>query len=62
MGKLIEFKGDRPRKHHYLLVTITNQRGERFARVYTDPQEAQRFVDRQKKARAVQSVQVKELS
>lgn len=61
MGKLIEFKGDTPRKHQYLLVTITFQHGERFARVYTDSQKARRFVDRQKKARDVKSVQVKEM-
>jgi hypothetical protein len=61
MGKLIEFKSDKWQKHYALLVIITFQHGERFARVYTNPQKAQTFVDRQKKARAVKSVQVKEM-
>lgn len=62
MGKLIEFNGDKRRKHHHFLVTITYKDGETFGRVYTDPQKAERFAERQKKSPAVKSARVQMVS
>jgi hypothetical protein len=62
VGKPTKFKGDKRRKHHHYLVTVSYGDADRFGRVYTDLEKARRFAERQKKSPAVKSVQIKELS
>jgi hypothetical protein len=47
------FNGDRRQKHHHWQVTIFYGDGEKFARVYSDQDRAQRFANRQKKSPVV---------
>lgn len=50
-------KGKR-RKHHHFLVTVFYADGEKFGRVYTDKEKADRFADRQKRSPVVKSARV----
>ena len=52
------FGKDRRRKHHHFLVTVFYADGEKFGRVYTDKDKADRFADRQKRSPVVKSARV----
>jgi len=56
------FNKDKRRKHHHFMVTIQYADGERFGRVYTDKQKADRFADRQRRSPVVKSVRVSQVS
>jgi hypothetical protein len=52
------FGKDKRRKHHHFLVTVYYADGEKFGRVYTDKDKADRFADRQKRSPVVKSARV----
>jgi len=52
------FNKDKRRKHHHFLVTVAYADGEKFGRVYTDKEKADRFADRQKRSPVVKSARV----
>jgi hypothetical protein len=52
------FNKDKRRKHHHFLVTVYYADGEKFGRVYTDKDKADRFADRQKRSPVVKSARV----
>jgi hypothetical protein len=52
------FARDKRRKHHHFLVTVFYADGEKFGRVYTDKEKADRFADRQKRSPVVKSARV----
>ena len=52
------FGKDKRRKHHHFLVTVYYADGEKFGRVYTDREKADRFADRQKRSPVVKSARV----
>lgn len=52
------FNKDKRRKHHHFLVTVYYADGEKFGRVYTDKEKADRFADRQKRSPVVKSARV----
>ena len=56
--KKTTFGEDKRRKHHHFLVTVSYADGERFGRVYTDKEKADRFADRQKRSPVVKSARV----
>jgi len=56
------FSKDRRRKHHHFLVTVFYADGEKFGRVYTDKEKADRFADRQKRSPVVKSARVTQIS
>jgi hypothetical protein len=56
------FNKDKRRKHHHFLVTIHYADGEKFGRVYTDREKADRFADRQRRSPVVKSVRVSQVS
>lgn len=56
------FGKDRRRKHHHFLVTVFYADGEKFGRVYTDKEKADRFADRQKRSPVVKSARVTQVS
>jgi hypothetical protein len=56
------FSRDRRRKHHHFLVTVFYADGEKFGRVYTDKEKADRFADRQKRSPVVKSARVTQIS
>ena len=53
---------DRRRKHHHYLVTIFYADGEKFGRVYTDKEKADRFAERQRRSPVVKSARVSQVS
>ena len=56
------FGKDRRRKHHHFLVTVFYADGEKFGRVYTDKEKADRFAERQKRSPVVKSARVTQMS
>jgi len=56
------FNRDKRRKHHHYMVTIHYADGEKFARVYTDKDKADRFADRQRRSPVVKAVRVSQIS
>ena len=60
--KKASFSTDRRRKHHHWLVTVFYADGEKFGRVYTDHDKANRFAERQRKSPVVKSARVSQLS
>ena len=56
------FGKDRRRKHHHYLVTIAYADGEKFGRVYTDKDKADRFAERQRRSPVVKSARVSQVS
>ncbi len=52
------FNKDKRRKHEHFLVTVYYADGEKFGRVYTDKDKADRFADRQKRSPVVKSARV----
>ena len=52
------FGKDKRRKHHHFLVTVYYADGEKFGRVYTDKDKADRFAERQKSSPVVKSARV----
>jgi hypothetical protein len=56
------FSRDKRRKHHHFLVTVSYADGEKFGRVYTDKDKADRFADRQKRSPVVKSARVTQVS
>jgi hypothetical protein len=60
--KVTNYDTDKRRKHRHFLVTVFYEDGERFGRVYTDKEKADRFAARQKKSPIVKSARVTQLS
>lgn len=60
--KITNFDTDKRRKHRHFLVTVFYEDGEKFGRVYTDKEKAERFAARQKKSPIVKSARVTQLS
>jgi len=56
------FGNDERRKHHHWQVTVFYKDGERFARVYTDREKANKSAERQRKSPVVKMVRVTLLS
>jgi hypothetical protein len=56
------FNKDKRRRHHHYMVTIHYADGEKFGRVYTDKEKADRFADRQRRSPVVKSVRVSQVS
>ena len=56
------FTKDRRRKHHHYLVTVFYADGEKFGRVYTDKDKADRFAERQRRSPVVKSARVSQVS
>ena len=56
------FVDDKRRRHHHFLVTIQYADGEKFGRVYTDKEKADRFAERQRRSPVVKSVRVSQVS
>ena len=56
------FGKDRRRKHHHYLVTVSYADGEKFGRVYTDKEKADRFAERQRRSPVVKSARVSQVS
>jgi hypothetical protein len=56
------FVKDKRRRHHHFLVTIHYADGEKFGRVYTNKEKADRFADRQRRSPVVKSVRVSQVS
>jgi hypothetical protein len=52
------FGKDRRRKHHHFLVTVFYADGEKFGRVYTDKEKADRFAERQRRSPIVKSARI----
>lgn len=53
---------DKRRRHHHFLVTIHYADGEKFGRVYTNKDRADRFADRQRRSPVVKSARVSQVS
>jgi hypothetical protein len=60
--KNFSFRHDKRRRHHHWQVLVTYFDGERFGRVYTDSEKAERFAVRQRKSAVVKSARVMQLS
>ena len=56
------FIKDKRRRHHHFMVTIHYADGEKFGRVYTDKEKADRFAERQRRSPVVKSVRVSQVS
>jgi len=56
------FVKDKRRRHHHFLVTIQYADGEKFGRVYTSKDKADRFAERQRRSPVVKSVRVSQVS
>jgi hypothetical protein len=56
------FVEDKRRRHHHFLVTIQYADGEKFGRVYTNKEKADRFAERQRRSPVVKSVRVSQVS
>jgi len=56
------FNKDKRRKHHHFMVTIHYADGEKFGRVYTNKEKADRFADRQRRSPIVKTVRVAQVS
>ena len=56
------FAKDRRRKHHHWLVSVYYADGEKFGRVYTDKDKADRFAERQRRSPVVKSARVTQVS
>jgi hypothetical protein len=56
------FVKDKRRRHHHFLVTIHYADGEKFGRVYTNKEKADRFAERQRRSPVVKSVRVSQVS
>ncbi len=53
---------DKRRKHKHWQVTVFYKDGEKFARVYTDREKANRFSERQRKSPVVKSARVTQVN
>lgn len=53
---------DKRRKHKHWQVTVYYKDGEKFARVYTDREKANRFAERQRKSPVVKSARVMQVN
>jgi hypothetical protein len=62
VAKVIVFNRDKRRKYHHFLVTVTYLDSQRFGRVYTNSEEAEAFVARQRKSPAVMTVTIQRLN
>ena len=56
------FGKDRRRKHHHYLVSVYYADGEKFGRVYTDKDKADRFAERQRRSPVVKSARITQVS
>ena len=56
------FGKDRRRKHHHYLVSVFYADGEKFGRVYTDQDKANRFAERQRRSPVVKSARITQVS
>jgi hypothetical protein len=56
------FEKDRRRKHHHWLVSVFYADGEKFGRVYTDKDKADRFAERQRRSPVVKSARITQVS
>jgi hypothetical protein len=56
------FRIDKRRKHHHFKVTVYYGDGERFARVYTDREKAEKFAEREKRSPVVNQVRITQVS
>jgi hypothetical protein len=56
--KRTKFGKDKRRKHKHWQVTVFYKDGERFARVYTDREKANKFAERQRKSPVVKTARV----
>jgi hypothetical protein len=56
------FGKDRRRKHHHWLVSVYYADGEKFGRVYTDKDKADRFAERQRRSPVVKTARVTQVS
>ena len=56
------FEKDRRRKHHHYLVSVFYADGEKFGRVYTDKDKADRFAERQRRSPVVKSARITQVS
>jgi hypothetical protein len=56
------FGKDRRRKHHHYLVAVYYADGEKFGRVYTDKDKAERFAARQRRSPVVKSARITQVS
>ncbi len=56
------FDKDRRRKHHHWLVSVYYADGEKFGRVYTDKDKADRFAERQRRSPVVKTARVTQVS
>jgi hypothetical protein len=56
------FGKDRRRKHHHYLVSVYYADGEKFGRVYTDKDKAERFAERQRRSPVVKSARITQVS
>ena len=56
------FAKDRRRKHHHYLVSVFYADGEKFGRVYTDKEKADRFAERQRRSPVVKAARVTQVS
>ena len=56
------FGNDRRRKHHHWLVSVYYADGEKFGRVYTDKDKADRFAERQRRSPVVKTARVTQVS
>ena len=61
LKKTSRMKRDKRRKHHHWQVTVYYADGEKFARVYIDPDRAQKFAERQKKSPVVKATRIMEV-
>jgi hypothetical protein len=57
-----DFGSDRRRKHHHYLVSVYYADGEKFGRVYTDKDKAERFAERQRRSPVVKSARITQVS
>jgi hypothetical protein len=57
-----DFEKDRRRKHHHFLVTVFYEDGEKFGRVYTDKDKANRFAERQRRSPVVKAARISQVS
>jgi hypothetical protein len=53
---------DLRRKHHHYLVSVFYADGEKFGRVYTDKDKADRFAERQRRSPVVKSARITQVS
>ena len=56
------FGKDRRRRHHHFLVSVFYADGEKFGRVYTDKDKANRFAERQRRSPVVKSARITQVS